>query len=115
MHSNDKRVSMRHVETEAVAFRRWEAEAFAAEQTAVSLTDETSAAPWWARQADLETLIIVTPAASRAAVLVKARLGRIDRDRDVDDAGAALWTAVIDHLAEGDDSERQTRFVHKPI
>lgn len=106
------RVTARHVEPEADAFRRWEAEAFAAERAAQSLQDEPAAAPWWARQADLETLIIATPATTRAAVLVKARLGRIDRERDVDGAGVALWTAVIDHLAEGDEGERQTRFVH---
>lgn len=113
MHSNTAgRVTPRHVEPEAEAFRRWEAEAFAAESAAQSFQDESAAAPWWARQADLETLIIATPATTRAAVLVKARLGRIDRERDVDGAGVALWTAVIDHLAEGDEGERQTRFVH---
>ena len=109
-----KRVTARHVESETAAFRRWEAEASEAERTAGALEDETAALPWWARLADLETLIITTPATERGAVLVKARLGRIDRQRDQDGAGAALWAAVIDHLAEGDECERQTRFVQKP-
>lgn len=109
-----KRATSRHTESEIEAFRRWEAEAYACEQ-ASQATDENDPkfAELWAKHADLETLISITPATTRAAMLVKARLGRLDRVRDGDGPGEALFTQLIDYLAEGDEGERQTRFAVK--
>ncbi|WP_156377000.1 MULTISPECIES: hypothetical protein [unclassified Brevundimonas] len=106
-----RRVTTRHAESEVDAFRRWEAEAHACEVAAQAMDeDDAEFSGLWAKQADLETLILVTPAATRPAMLVKARLGRLDRHRDVDGAGVALFEQIIEYLAEGDDREKQTRF-----
>lgn len=110
--TDQNRATPRHVETEADAFRRWEANAFAEEQASESYAeDDPRFQMSWAKAADYEALILQTPAYSREAILVKARLGRRDRNRDGDPSGESLFAQIIDYLAPDDERERQTRFV----